>query len=87
MYTDGLAAFSVFVEAMPEPGAASVESRNGATVAVTQPLGLETLTSTAGSDAGGAGETALRHLVTVVGEIPVVTARRIAGSIQPRDGS
>lgn len=84
MYTDGLAAFSVFVEAMPEPGAASVESRNGATVAVTQPLGLERSTSAAVSDAG---ESAQRHLVTVVGEIPVVTARRIAGSIRPRDDS
>ncbi len=87
MYTDGLAAFSVFVEAMPEPGAASVESRNGATVAVTQPLGLENSTGAAVSHASGAGESALRHLVTVVGEIPVGTARRIAGSIRPRDGS
>jgi sigma-E factor negative regulatory protein RseB len=35
MYSDGIAAFSVFIEAMPPAGAGNVVSRNGATVAVT----------------------------------------------------
>jgi sigma-E factor negative regulatory protein RseB len=68
MYSDGLAAFSIFVEAMPEAGAANLISRSGATVAVT-------LTLDAGSDQGN-------HLVTVVGEIPTATAQKIALSIR-----
>ena len=64
-FSDGLAAFSVFVEAMPETGAGHVVSRNGATVA---------LTHMAASDGGD-------HLVTVVGEVPVATARRIAANV------
>jgi sigma-E factor negative regulatory protein RseB len=103
MYSDGLAAFSVFVEAMPEPGAAPMESRNGATVAVTQPLAIEGSRSAAGPRPGAEPQTktpaaittetkteagaAPGHLVTVVGEIPVATARRIAESIRPRAGS
>ena len=35
MYSDGLAAFSVFIEAMPPAGAGEMTSRHGATVAVT----------------------------------------------------
>ena len=35
MFSDGLAAFSVFIEDMPPAGAADMVSRNGATVAVT----------------------------------------------------
>lgn len=67
MYTDGLAAFSVFIEDMPPQGAASMVSRNGATVAVSY------LTP---------GPAASRHLVTLVGELPTATAQRIAQSIQ-----
>jgi sigma-E factor negative regulatory protein RseB len=68
MYSDGLAAFSIFVEAMPEAGAANLISRSGATVAVT-------LTLDGGSKQGN-------HLVTVVGEIPTATAQKIALSIR-----
>jgi sigma-E factor negative regulatory protein RseB len=68
MYSDGLAAFSVFVEDMPPAGAASMVSRKGATVAVTQVLAGESPDS--------------RHLVTLVGELPTGTAQRIAQSIR-----
>jgi sigma-E factor negative regulatory protein RseB len=67
MFSDGLAAFSVFIEDMPPAGAASMVSQNGATVAVTH------LTE---SDQEGP------HLVTLVGEIPTATAQRIAQSIR-----
>jgi sigma-E factor negative regulatory protein RseB len=68
MYSDGLAAFSVFIEDMPENGANELVSRSGATVAVSQVV-------TGGPKQG-------RHLVTVVGEIPTATAQRIAQSIR-----
>jgi sigma-E factor negative regulatory protein RseB len=68
MYSDGLATFSVFIEAMPESGANALVSRNGATVAVSEVI-----------SGGGDGD---RHLVTVVGEIPTATAQRIAQSVQ-----
>ncbi|MCZ6460540.1 MAG: MucB/RseB C-terminal domain-containing protein [Gammaproteobacteria bacterium] len=67
MYTDGLAAFSVFIEDMPPAGAASMVSRNGATVAVTH------LTT---------GPRGSNFLVTLVGELPTSTAQRIAKSIR-----
>ncbi|MFV2089477.1 MAG: MucB/RseB C-terminal domain-containing protein, partial [Pseudomonadales bacterium] len=60
MYSDGLAAFSVFIEDMPPAGAASMVSRNGATVAVTH--------LTRGPEDGP-------HLVTLVGELPTSTAQ------------
>lgn len=66
MYTDGLAAFSIFVESMPQPGAGGIMSRSGATVAVTELA---------------AGNGASPHLVTVVGEVPTATARRIARAV------
>ena len=69
MYTDGLAAFSLFIEGMPESGAAEMVSRNGATVAVTHLI------------SGAENEP---HLVTLVGEIPVPTAQRIARSVTVR---
>jgi len=69
MYTDGLAAFSVFVEDMPDTGAASMLSRNGATVAVTRKI---------------TDQRDEPYLVTLVGEIPAATAKRIAGSVLPR---
>jgi len=67
MYTDGLAAFSVFVEDMPPEGVKSMVMRNGATVSVTH------LTQ---------GPAASDHLVTLVGELPTATAQRIAQSIR-----
>lgn len=71
MYSDGLAAFSVFIEDMPDNGAASMVSRNGATVAVTQMI---------------KGRNDRPFLVTLVGEIPTPTAQRIARSVGLRDG-
>lgn len=65
VFSDGLAAFSVFIEAMPERSAGNVVSRRGGTVVLTH----------AKSD----GERAL--LVTVVGEVPVATARRVAAGV------
>lgn len=67
MYSDGLAAFSVFVEDMPSAGASNMVSRKGATVAVTQVLQMPQA----------------RHLITLVGELPTATAQRIAQSIRP----
>ncbi|MEQ8857820.1 MAG: MucB/RseB C-terminal domain-containing protein [Pseudomonadales bacterium] len=72
MYSDGLAAFSLFVEDMPDSGAASMVSRNGATVAVTHRVEI--------SDRAP-------YLVTLVGEIPTPTAQRIARSVVPRDAA
>jgi sigma-E factor negative regulatory protein RseB len=72
MYSDGLAAFSVFVEDMPDSGAASMVSRNGATVAVTHMI------------KDGEDEP---YLVTLVGEIPTPTAQRIARSVARRSES
>jgi sigma-E factor negative regulatory protein RseB len=69
MFSDGLAAFSVFIEDMPPAGAADMVSRNGATVAVTH------LTE---------GPEADPHLITLVGELPTGTAERIAQSIRYR---
>lgn len=75
MFSDGLAAFSVFVEDQPEPDAGSMESRDGATVAVAHRLAVP-----AGEAAAGA------PLVTVVGEIPPPTAVEIARSIRATGG-
>lgn len=69
MYSDGLAAFSLFIEDMPNRGAAAMVSRNGATVAVTHVV------------KGARGEP---YLVTLVGELPTPTAQRIARSVAPR---
>ncbi|MCZ6617323.1 MAG: MucB/RseB C-terminal domain-containing protein [Gammaproteobacteria bacterium] len=69
MYSDGLATFSVFIEDMPAVGAASMVSRNGATVAVTHLV---------------AGPNQAHHLVTLVGELPTATAQKIAKSIRYR---
>jgi sigma-E factor negative regulatory protein RseB len=72
MYSDGLAAFSVFVEDMPDAGAASMVSRNGATVAVTHMI---------------MDHQDEPYLVTLVGEIPAPTAQRIARSVVRRSES
>lgn len=69
MYSDGLAGFSVFVEAMPDAGASAMVSRKGATVAVTYTL---------------QGVDDVPYLVTLVGELPTPTAKRIARSVAPR---
>ena len=66
MYTDGLAAFSVFIESMPADSSGMMESRTGGTVLVTHAV----------EGAGGAD-----HLVTVVGEVPTHTAWKIARAI------
>lgn len=68
MYSDGLAAFSVFIEDMPQKGAASMVSRKGATVAVTRVVADDPDNP--------------MHLVTLVGELPTPTAQRIAQSIR-----
>ena len=65
MFSDGLATFSVFVEATPQPAAGGVFSRNGATVLLSHDL------------AGERGD----YLVTVVGEVPPETANRVAESV------
>jgi sigma-E factor negative regulatory protein RseB len=69
MYSDGLAAFSVFVESLPDTGGSQLVSRNGATVAVTTTV------------AGPADDP---YLVTVVGEVPTETAQRVARSVRYR---
>jgi sigma-E factor negative regulatory protein RseB len=69
MFSDGLAAFSVFIEDLPAAGAASMVSRNGATVAVTHTFD---------------GVQGKAYLVTLVGELPTATAQRIAQSVAPK---
>ena len=54
---------------MPPAGAADMVTRNGATVAVTH--------LTEGPNDGA-------HLITLVGELPTATAKRIAQSIRYR---
>ena len=68
MYTDGLAAFSIFVEDAPNSGAAVavVATRRGATVAVTEFV---------------PGPSGRRAQVTLVGELPESTVRKIARSM------
>lgn len=65
MFSDGLATFSVFVEAAPGSAAGGVFSRNGATVLLSHDL------------TGERGD----YLVTVVGEVPPETAHRVAESV------
>ncbi|MFU8815028.1 MAG: MucB/RseB C-terminal domain-containing protein [Pseudomonadales bacterium] len=69
MFSDGLAAFSVFIEDLPDSGAAAMVSRTGATVAVTHTI---------------EGDNGEAYLVTLVGEIPTPTAQRIAQSVVPK---
>ena len=77
MYSDGLAAFSIYIE--PAPGlagqsekSADTVSRNGATVAVAHSVAV----------AEADGEQTYR--VTLVGEIPLATARAVLSSVQPK---
>ena len=65
-YSDGLAVMSIFVEAIQPPLPRSDgKARRGATIAYTHAVELN----------------GKPHLVTVVGEIPSITARRVAGSV------
>lgn len=67
LFSDGLAAFSVFVD-RPAAAIAPLQRRWGATAAVVQQVQDEQ------------GE---RRRVTVVGELPATTLQQIAGSVQP----
>jgi sigma-E factor negative regulatory protein RseB len=69
MYSDGLAAFSIYIEPMPKRGAASMVSQNGATVAVTHRVGAK--------DA--------YYLVTLVGEIPQATAYEVIKNVHQKN--
>lgn len=66
MYSDGMTAFSVYIETMPEVPVRETVLQNGATVVVTDRV------------AGPEGD---EHLITVVGEVPVRTAQKIASSV------
>ncbi len=70
MWSDGLAAFHVFVESTPDGNASDLVSRDGATVVVTHVVRPPQMD---------------QHLVTVVGEVPTRTARRIARSVYYQD--
>lgn len=65
LYTDGLSAFSVFLEPMGKNVAAQGKAQRGATVAYMQQHVFN----------------GKPYTVTVVGEIPAITAQRIAGSL------
>lgn len=71
-YTDGLADFSVFVERTWADSSWQQSHRRGATSAVMRELRLA-------NDE--------RFLVTVVGEVPMATAERIAHSVVPASGA
>lgn len=66
VYSDGLATFSIFIEIMPESGAAPMVSRNGATVAITR----------------GVARDKTHYLVTLVGEIPQQTGVRLLDALE-----
>jgi sigma-E factor negative regulatory protein RseB len=69
MYDDGLARFSVFLEPVKDDSGADVRTQLGPTVAVSRRLN---------TPKG-------KVMVTVVGEIPLGTAERIALSMRPQD--
>ncbi|MDZ3995728.1 MucB/RseB C-terminal domain-containing protein [Pseudomonas sp. Teo4] len=69
MYDDGLARFSVFLEPVNDSSGADVRTQLGPTVAVSRRLN---------TPKG-------KVMVTVVGEIPLGTAERIALSMRPQD--
>jgi sigma-E factor negative regulatory protein RseB len=68
-YSDGIASLSVFVEPAWTDAGEAGPRRSGATSAVMRELEV------AGGD---------RYLVTVVGEVPPETARRVADAVRPR---
>lgn len=69
MYDDGLARFSVFLEPIKDEGGADVRTQLGPTSAVSRRLN---------TPKG-------KVMVTVVGEIPLGTAERVALSMRPQD--
>ncbi|MNN72814.1 Sigma factor AlgU regulatory protein MucB precursor [compost metagenome] len=69
MYDDGLARFSVFLESLDGESATDTRAQLGPTVAVSRHL-----TTPKGE-----------MMVTVVGEIPIGTAERIALSMRAQD--
>ena len=69
MYDDGLARFSVFLEALDGAGGFDTRTQLGPTVAVSRQL-----TTPKGE-----------MMVTVVGEIPIGTAEHVALSMRPQD--
>ena len=72
LYSDGLASFSVFIEPMPERGAATLASQNGATVAITRGIMLADNRNRPDAD---------YYLATMVGEIPIATGHKILDSL------
>jgi len=68
-YSDGIASLSVFVEPAWTEAVEARLRRRGATSAVMRELEV------AGGD---------RYLVTVVGEVPMATAQRVAAGVRPR---
>jgi len=68
MFTDGLSSFSVFIRPSVDGVAAQGQAQRGATVAFMQQYRF--------------GQA--MYTVSVVGEVPVRTAQRIANSVQPR---
>ena len=71
MYSDGLAALSVFIENVPAKGARRMVTHRGPTVMV-----MDIVRGPDDAD----------YLVTVVGDVPATTAQRIARSIAYLDG-
>ena len=69
MYDDGLARFSVFLEPVNDDGGTDVRTQLGPTSAVSRRLN---------TPKG-------KVMVTVVGEIPLGTAERVALSMRPQD--
>ena len=67
MFTDGLTAFSVFIEPTKSPVAIEGRAQRGATVAF-----ISRLVSNQ-----------VPYRITVVGEVPALTAQRVAASISP----
>lgn len=70
-YSDGMTAFSVFIEKASDDAHERVVTQKGATVAVARVIK---------SKSG-------KHFVTVVGEVPMNTAQRLADSIVPVNSS
>ncbi|MFT3930087.1 MAG: MucB/RseB C-terminal domain-containing protein [Spongiibacteraceae bacterium] len=71
-YSDGMTAFSVFLEAATEPlPSREGSAAQGATVAYTRPVQVD----------------GKPYLVLVVGEVPADTARRVASSVEWSDGA
>jgi sigma-E factor negative regulatory protein RseB len=69
MYDDGLARFSVFLEPVNDDGGTDMRTQLGPTSAVSRRLN---------TPKG-------KVMVTVVGEIPLGTAERVALSMRPQD--